>query len=370
MREKIVIKISKKFDARNFCIECELPSSGITAIFGRSGAGKTTLINAVSGLLTPDSGMITVGDRVLFCKKSKVNIDIEDRRVGYVFQDARLFPHMNVQRNLEYGIRESDTSFFQEIIELLGLSELLYRHPSELSGGEKQRVSIGRALLSKPDVLLMDEPLASLDLPRKRDVMPYLERLAQNINVPILYVTHSLNEILRLSNHMVIVDDGRVVESGPIEKVWRSPSMKPWHAFSEQSSLFKGIISDQNKHYALTKVSLSADIHLWVQFIEGEIGDAVRLRVRATDVSITLEKPAKTSIRNVINCDVVTVGGDSNNTHRRSAEVSLKLAEDCYLNAVVTQWAVEELDIRPGMTVYAQIKGVSVAQRDIALERL
>ncbi len=369
MSEKIIINFSKQFDAKNFHIECELPATGITAIFGRSGAGKTTLINALSGLVTPDSGVITVGDRVLFCDQSKINVGIEHRRVGYVFQDARLFPHMNVLRNLEYGVKSPDPEFFEEIIELLGLRELLSRPPSELSGGEKQRVSIGRALLSKPDVLLMDEPLASLDLPRKRDVMPYLERLAKSINVPILYVTHSLNEILRLSNHMLIVDDGKVVESGPIEQVWHSQSMKPWHAFSEQSSLFKGVISGQNAQYALTKVSLSAGIHLWVQFIEGAVGDAVRLRVRATDVSIVLEKPTNTSIRNVLRCDIVAVNEDSNNIHRRSAEINLKLDEECYLNAVVTQWAVEELNIKPGMTVYAQIKGVSIAQRDIALER-
>jgi molybdate transport system ATP-binding protein len=215
----------------------------------------------------------------------------------------------------------------------------------------------------------MDEPLASLDLPRKRDVMPYLERLAQNINVPILYVTHSLNEILRLSNYMLIVENGKVIESGPIEQVWHSQSMKPWHAFSEQSSLFKGIISGQNEHYALTKVSLSEDIHLWVQFIEGEIGDAVRLRVRATDVSIALEKPTNTSIRNVLRCEVVAINEGSHSMHRRSAEINLKLAKGCYLNAIVTQWAVEELNIKPEMMVYAQIKGVSVAQRDIALER-
>ncbi len=334
----IIIDVTKAFTDRTFHLKTEIPSRGITAIFGRSGAGKTTLINLVSGLVTPDSGRIEVAQRVLFDSASKLNLPIEKRKVGYVFQDARLFPHMTVKRNLCYGVTHPDTDYFDEIVELLAIGDLLTRYPSRLSGGEKQRVAIGRALLSKPQILLMDEPLASLDISRKRELMPFLEKLSHSIDIPILYVTHSLSEILRLAQHLVVVEDGKIVESDIIENVWSSSIMRSWQSFSDRSSLFKGEILEQNNYYGLTKVALTEHHYLWVQHTEGVIGEHVRLRVRANDVSIALERPSKTSIRNILSCTVQAINLGGKGTNRQSVEVILMLTSQQKLLATVTQW--------------------------------
>ncbi|MFC5079810.1 Sulfate/thiosulfate import ATP-binding protein CysA [Vibrio thalassae] len=364
----IIIDVTKAFTDRTFHLKTQIPSRGITAIFGRSGAGKTTLINLVSGLVTPDSGRIEVTQRVLFDSASKLNLPIEKRKVGYVFQDARLFPHMTVRRNLCYGVTHPDTDYFDEIVELLAIGDLLTRYPSRLSGGEKQRVAIGRALLSKPQILLMDEPLASLDISRKRELMPFLEKLSHSIDIPILYVTHSLSEILRLAQHLVVVEDGTIVESDIIENVWSSSIMRSWQSFSDRSSLFKGEILEQNNYYGLTKVALSEHHYLWVQHTQGVIGEHVRLRVRANDVSIALERPSKTSIRNILSCTVQAINLGGKGINRQSVEVILMLTSQQKLLATVTQWAIDDLALEVGQKVYAQIKGVSVSQKDVAIE--
>ena len=191
-----------------------LPAQGITAIFGLSGAGKTSLINAIGGLTKPDTGRIALNNRPLFDADKGLCLPPEKRRIGYVFQDARLFPHYRVQGNLQYGMAASMRGQFDSIVALLGIGHLLNRFPLTLSGGEKQRVAIGRALLTAPEILLMDEPLAALDLPRKRELMPYLEKLAKEVNIPILYVTHSLDEILRLAEKVLVLDNGSVLAMG------------------------------------------------------------------------------------------------------------------------------------------------------------
>ncbi|MEZ8100845.1 molybdenum ABC transporter ATP-binding protein ModC [Vibrio bivalvicida] len=351
----------------HFDIDLKLPSRGITAVFGRSGAGKTSLINVISGLTQPESGVISVGSKTLFDSARKINVPVHKRNVGYVFQDSRLFPHFKVERNLNYGVSVSDSKHFEQIVQLLSLENLLYRYPHQLSGGEKQRVAIGRALLSKPDILLMDEPLASLDLPRKREVMPFLEQLSQTVEIPIIYVSHSLNEVLRLASHLVVIDEGKVAVSGPIEEVWSSRAMKPWQSFSEQSSLFEGCVVEHNNDYALSKIELAPGVRLWVQKIEGEIGSPVRLQVRANDVSLMLAKPRHTSIRNVLPGTVSKIETHSNSQDRISVSVQVELSKECKLMATITAWARDELDLKAGNKVYVQIKGVSVTQRDIVL---
>lgn len=362
------IDVTKQFDENSFHLQASLPTKGISAIFGRSGAGKTTLINLVSGLVQPDSGHIRFNGRTIFDSKQGVDIAIEKREIGYVFQDARLFPHLSVERNLRYGVTNFDSNYFNEIVTLLAIEPLLSRYPSSLSGGEKQRVAIGRALLSKPKVLLMDEPLASLDNPRKRELMPFLEALSSRVDIPILYVTHSLNEILRLAQYLVIIDEGRIVESGLIEQVWGSKIMQSWQSFSDKSALFKGEVVAQNDTYGLTKVALTKEHYLWVQRTEAAVGEAVRLRVRANDVSIALSRAQNTSIRNILPCTIKTIAHGGKGTPRQSVEVVLALGGQCELIATITQWAVDDLQLRVGQSVYAQIKGVSVAQKDVALE--
>ncbi|PQJ63761.1 molybdenum ABC transporter ATP-binding protein [Vibrio chagasii] len=363
----LVVKYQQQLGETFFDIDLELPSSGITAIFGRSGAGKTSLINAISGLKQPDKGLISVSGTTLFDSEQGINLPTHKRNVGYVFQESRLFPHMKVSANLKYGIKGTDKVHFDQIVSLLSLDSLLDRYPARLSGGEKQRVAIGRALLSKPSILLMDEPLASLDLPRKREVMPFLENLSETVQIPIIYVTHSLNEILRLANHLVIIDQGKVVSSGVTEQVWASRAMQPWQSFSEQSSLFEGKLVEHHDDYSLSRLTLGKSTSLWVQKVSSDIGAAVRLQVRANDVSITLEQPQGTSIRNILPVTIRSVETHQQGTNKQSVAVELELESGCYLWATITLWALDELNLKVGQNVFAQIKGVSVAQRDIAV---
>ncbi|WP_154116861.1 molybdenum ABC transporter ATP-binding protein ModC [Vibrio cincinnatiensis] len=361
------VRVNKQLGDMALSVNLHLPATGITAIFGRSGSGKTSLINLISGLITPDSGQVRLPHRVLFHDQDKVSVPVEKRKIGYVFQEARLFPHYRVHGNLTYGITEKDTDYFNQIVQLLALEPLLARYPHTLSGGEKQRVSIGRALLTKPDLLLMDEPLASLDLPRKREVMPFLEQLTQTVNIPVLYVTHSMNEVLRLADHLVVLENGKTLISGPIEQVWSSSVMRPWQSFSEQSTLLSGYIAQHQTHYGLSYIWLTELVGVWVQQIDGDLHVPIRLKIRATDVSVTLEKPQKTSIRNILPAKVIKIEHLQQGENRKSIALQLALDEGCFLWSTITEWALEELKLSVGTSVYAQIKGVSIAQRDIAL---
>ncbi|WP_104402155.1 molybdenum ABC transporter ATP-binding protein ModC [Vibrio penaeicida] len=361
----IQIKVKQQLGQLHLDVDLSIPSKGITAVFGRSGAGKTSLINAVAGLSIPDDGRIEVNGKTLFCRKSNQNLPVEKRHIGYVFQDARLFPHYSVKGNLLYGTATKDDAYFKVICDLLQLHSLLGRKPIDLSGGEKQRVAIGRALLSKPSLLIMDEPLASLDLPRKREVMPFLERLANDIDVPILYVSHSLNEIIRLADHMVILNQGKLEAVGSLESVWDSQAMRPWQSFSEQSTLFDALVDSHHPQYALTALKLCDKTRLWVQKIDAEISDPVRVQVRANDVSLCLSEPHDTSIRNIIPAIIADMEVQSPSPDKQSVAIKLKLSDQCSLWCNVTQWAVDDLELEVGKKLYAQVKGVSVTQRDI-----
>ncbi|MDO6706744.1 molybdenum ABC transporter ATP-binding protein ModC [Photobacterium sp. 1_MG-2023] len=345
-------------------VDLRLPDTGIIAIFGRSGAGKTSLIHLVSGLTQPDEGRVVLGEHVLCDTFQGIDLPPEKRRIGYVFQDARLFPHYKVRGNLLYGGRgKPDPSFFDEVIHLLDIAHLLNRYPSGLSGGEKQRVAIGRALLSRPDMLLMDEPLASLDLPRKQELMPYLESLAKSVKIPMLYVSHSLDEILRLADHMVVLDQGKVVANGPLTDVWGSSVMQPWLSTREQSSILQLRVQGHHPDYPLTELEISPDIPLWVSRVRRSAGESVRVRIHANDVSVTRIKPEQTSIRNVMPARIEGI-----EQHRYQADVAvIRLRIGCsVLMANITTWALDELNLHVGDSLYAQIKGVSLSQQDLA----
>lgn len=230
----------------------------------------------------------------------------EKRRIGYVFQDARLFPHYKVRGNLRYGMAKSMTGQFDKLVSLLGIEALLDRLPGSLSGGEKQRVAIGRALLTAPELLLLDEPLASLDIPRKRELLPYLQRLAREINIPMLYVSHSLDEILHLADKVMVLEDGQVKAFGPLEEVWGSSVMHPWLPKEQQSSILKVSVLEHHPHYAMTALALG-DQHLWVNKLNQPLQSTLRIRIQASDVSLVLQPPQQTSIRNVLRAKVAIV---------------------------------------------------------------
>lgn len=330
-----------------------LPASGITAVFGVSGAGKTSLINAISGLTRPEQGRIVLNDRVLYDAEKKICLPPEKRRVGYVFQDARLFPHYNVLGNLRYGMAKSMAGQFDKLVALLGIEQLLERLPGGLSGGEKQRVAIGRALLTAPELLLLDEPLASLDIPRKRELLPYLQRLAREINIPVLYVSHSLDEILHLADKVMVLEAGAVKAFGNLEDVWGSSVMNPWLPQEQQSSILKVSVLEQHPHYAMTALALG-DQHIWVNRLDKPLLAAVRIRIQATDVSLVLQPSGNTSIRNTLRAKVV-----QNYDLDGQVEVQLDVSGRT-LWARISPWARDELNIKPGLWLYAQIKSVSI----------
>ncbi|PQJ62549.1 molybdenum ABC transporter ATP-binding protein ModC [Photobacterium angustum] len=359
--KRLKIKFKQQLGDLSLDVDLDVPMKGITAIFGRSGAGKTSLVNVLSGLTKPDSGIIKLGDRTLYSNEERIFLSPDKRKIGYVFQDARLFPHYSVRGNLNYGVKSPDPQHFDDIVRLLGIEALLNRYPSSLSGGEKQRVAIGRALLTKPDMLLMDEPLASLDMPRKQELMPYLECLAKSVNTPIIYVTHSLDEILRLADSMVMLNQGKVLISGHVNSVWSSPEMRPWLPVKEQSSLLSARINYNHPKYALTQVMLSHDSFLWVSRLHQQRGEWVRVRIFSNDVSIAREQPTQTSIRNILAARIDKIHYAEN----ERVEVKLRVGET-HLWANITAWAADELALNIGDKVYAQIKGVSVTKDDLA----
>lgn len=297
--------------------------------------------------------MISLNDRELFNSAENVCVPINQRNIGYVFQDARLFPHYTVNGNLRYGMKNTSKDEFNYIVELLGIGHLLKRYPITLSGGEKQRVAIGRALLTDPEILLMDEPLSALDLPRKRELMNYLERLSKEINIPILYVTHSLDELLRLSERVVLLANGKVEAYDVLESIWDSPLFLPWKQENEQSAVLSLPVFMHNPSYKMTALSIG-DQNIWINQVEAQINEKVRICIHSSDVSISLNKVEQSSIRNTLYGRIVKILELEN-------RVDLKLdIGGKHLWASISKWSFHDLALQLGQLVYAQIKAISV----------
>lgn len=347
------IDVKKQLGTLPLEAHLDIPSQGVTALFGLSGSGKSSLINLVSGLINPDEGVIALNDRELFNSAENVCVPINQRNIGYVFQDARLFPHYTVNGNLRYGMKNTSKDEFNYIVELLGIGHLLKRYPITLSGGEKQRVAIGRALLTDPEILLMDEPLSALDLPRKRELMNYLERLSKEINIPILYVTHSLDELLRLAERVVLLTNGKVEAYDVLESIWESPLFLPWKQENEQSAVLSLPVFMHNPSYKMTALSIG-DQHIWINQVEAQINEKVRICIHSSDVSISLNKVEQSSIRNTLYGRIVKILELEN-------RVDLKLdIGGKHLWASISKWSFHDLALQLGQLVYAQIKAISV----------
>ncbi len=332
---------------------------GITALFGRSGAGKTTVINAVAGLLRPDAGQVRFNAETL--SDTGTFLPPYQRRFGYVFQDARLFPHLNVHDNLTFGARYAPDSRIrlEEVADLLGLAPLLNRRPGRLSGGEKQRVALGRALLSQPRMLLMDEPLASLDSPRKQDILPYLERLRDGpLALPILYVSHAVDEVARLADTLVLLKDGAVAAQGPLFDVMADPAAVPLLGVREAGAVLEGEVTAHAED-GLSTLTLSSGT-LELPGVAADIGTRVRLRVMAHDVILSLDRPDGLSSRNVLRVKIDAIHpGDG-----PGAAIALSAGADKLL-ARVTARAVREMRLEAGMHCFAILKATSVAPGSI-----
>ncbi|MGU3577145.1 molybdenum ABC transporter ATP-binding protein [Brucellaceae bacterium C25G] len=326
---------------------------GVTALFGHSGAGKTTLLKMISGTLRPETGRIAIGDHVLFDKDKGIFLPPEKRRIGYVFQDARLFPNMSVARNLTYaqwaGKRRASRSF-DDIVGLLGLEKLLKRKPTHLSGGERQRVAIGRALLSDPALLLLDEPLSSLDRMRRQEILPYLEMLRDESGVPIVYVSHEIDEVARLADTLVLLSAGNVVASGPVEQVFPLIDNQSDGA----SVLLEGNVTDYDAAYQIATIDLNGTpFQITDQGVSK--GMRLRLRIRARDVSISRQKPEGLSIRNILPVKISAINDESGSF----ALLTLTYSEH-QLGARLTRKSVADLSLQVGDDVYAMVKAVSV----------
>ena len=350
--------VSKQLGEFRLDVELDVPQFGVAALFGRSGAGKTSVIAAIAGLLTPDAGRVRVEDRTLFDSSAGVDVPPHRRRVGYVFQDARLFPHFTVRGNLLYGYRRVAAGerfiSFDRIVHLLGLEALLERRPHKLSGGEKQRVAIGRALLAQPRILLMDEPLAALDAPRKREILPYIERLRDEIRLPIVYVSHALGEVLRLANHMAILDEGRVVASGTPESLTRRLDLEPLMGSTQAGALIDAEVIAHDAEFQMTLLRFAGGV-LKIPELALPQGSRVRLQIHARDVALATERPRALSIQNILEGRVSQIDASQG----PYAEVSVAVGESAII-ARVTRESVHRLRLVPGTQVFALVKSVAM----------
>jgi molybdate transport system ATP-binding protein len=334
----------------------EVPSPGVTVLFGPSGAGKSTIVLAAAGLLRLDQCRIEVDGQVMADTETGVWLPPEGRRTGLVFQDARLFPHMSVATNLRFGMRRAQpgTVKFDEVVELLGIVALLNRRPQTLSGGERQRVAIGRALLAQPHLLLMDEPLASLDSARKAEILPYLTRLKTALRLPVLYVTHDLDEVARLADSMVLLEAGHVVGFGPLPEVAARADL-PLAQRDDAAGLLHCHVVEHDPARELTRLD-AAGVSFLVPLLDVSVGSERRLRIPAREVILAGRPPEAISLHNIISGTVRRIESDP---ARRAVIVEIALPDGALL-ARVTPDAIVRLALTPGGPVLALIKSTSI----------
>ena len=353
------VDLSAKLGALNLEVRFTA-ADGVTALFGRSGAGKTTVINSIAGLLRPDRGRIVLDGQSLLDTERGIDVPRHRRRIGYVFQDARLFPHLTVRRNLLYGRwfagRRSRRGNLNEVVELLGIEHLLDRRPGLLSGGERQRVAIGRALLAAPRLLLLDEPLASLDQARKGEILPYLDRLRREAGLPILFVSHALEEVTRLATGMVLLSAGRVVAEGTVAELMARLDLRGAESDFGGGALLHAQVVSRREHDDLTVLAHPAG-EIEVPGLRLPFGQAVRLRVDARDVVLALGSAPLSgiSIRNQLRATVSGLGSAQDGT----IEVGLDVAGEA-LRARITGASAEAMGLRPGLPVLALVKSVAL----------
>jgi molybdate transport system ATP-binding protein len=341
-----MIDITVKKSRKNFNLDMSVKlGNGITALFGPSGSGKSSVLNFIAGLEQPDSGFIRVGETTLFDSAANISLPIHQRHIGYVFQDSLLFPHLAVKSNLLYGFKPGAMEF-DTIVNFLGLRDFLDRRPAKLSGGERQRVAIGRALLSSPQLLLMDEPLASLDMDRKREIFPYIEQLQSKFNIPVIYVSHAMEEVARLANHVVMMKDGKITSEG--------------NRF-ERTSILTGKAASHDAAYGLTTLTHPAGNITLAGHVP--IGTAaIRIVVRATDVTLALKPPKDISARTLLKGKISKCEAGAGPT----AIIHVKLLGGEEITAALTRKAMVEMGLSENRTIWCLLKSVSIDERWLA----
>jgi molybdate transport system ATP-binding protein len=330
---------------------------GVVALFGRSGCGKTTLVNVIAGLLEPDTAAVRLGGVTLDDTASGMRLPAERRRIGCVFQDSRLFPHFDVEGNLRYGLKRAPGGEavipFAEVVALLGLGPLLGRRPNHLSGGERQRVAIGRALLSQPRLLLLDEPLASLDAALRDEVLPYLDRLRGRLAIPVVYVSHQFDEVLRLATHLVLMEQGRVIASGELAAVSLDPALRSIVGPDAIGAVLDGEIVEREAESGFARLRLGENL---LRILSDEpVGRRVRVQLLARDLILALGDPVGLSVRNSMSATVVSVAPDDSHTDLVLLDIG-----GPHIAARITTAATRHLGVRPGLSLRVLVKSVSI----------
>jgi len=346
-------------DRQDFVLDVDLclPGSGVSALFGHSGSGKTTCLRAMAGLERAPQGYFAIGDEVWQDEARGHFVPPHQRALGFVFQEASLFPHLSVRRNMEFGQKRASTAqdglALPAVSELLGIGHLLERMPGQLSGGERQRVAIARALLAAPKILLMDEPLAALDLKRKQEILPYLERLHQELALPVIYVSHAPDEVARLADHLVLLDQGRTVASGPLNEVLARLDLP--EAFADDAGVVIQTRVAEHEADDLTRLEFAGG-EIYVSRRSEAVGTPLRCRIHARDVSLTLLPQVQSSILNCVAASVVDLAPTETPGH---VLVRLDVGNTPLL-ARITRRSAERLAIQPGLNLRAQIKAVAL----------
>jgi len=358
------VNITQAFGSFRLETQFEVEEGSITAIFGKSGAGKTSTINAIAGLTRPDVGVIQIGNTTLFDQNLKINLPIYKRQIGYVFQDDRLFPHMTVRNNLIYGTPKNrdvaNSLNLTDITGLLELAPLLERRPRTLSGGEKQRVAIGRALLSNPKLLLMDEPLASIDVQHRFEILPFIQRVREKTGITIIYVTHALEEVIFIADQIILLSEGRVTAQGTVEEIMSRLDLHPMTSRFDAGAVISAIYSGYDREFDLGELSFDGGT-LRIAGLNAEIGIHLRAHIRARDVSLMLDKPKDTSVLNVFKGELIEI------RHEDGPQLDLLINIGTPLIARITRKSLNDLNLDIGSKVYAMIKAVAIDRKTLGI---
>ncbi|MDO8926726.1 MAG: molybdenum ABC transporter ATP-binding protein [Sideroxyarcus sp.] len=352
------IRASFKMQLDSFALDASFtaPAVGVTALFGPSGSGKTTLLRCIAGLERAQGTLQVHGET---WQNDSDFMPVHKRPLGYVFQEASLFPHLSVRANLEYGFKRILPSErkvpLEQVVEWLGLIRLIDRKdPAQLSGGERQRVAIGRALLTSPRILLMDEPLSALDSNSKQEILPYLERLHRELNIPVLYVSHAMDEVARLADHLVLLEKGRVIASGALHETLASLDLPTAH-FDDAGTVLEATVAQQDEKYHLTRLDFAGG-QLWVGRVEQPFGTTVRARVLARDVSIATQPPQGSSINNILNARIEEIRDEGPD----KVIVRMQVGDAHILLSRITRRSRDLLGLHAGMYVCAQVKSIAL----------
>lgn len=356
----IEVRLQLNYPGFALKVDLKLPGRGVTALYGHSGSGKTTCLRCIAGLERAEDGFVQINDQVWQDSRNGLFVPPHKRALGYVFQEASLFPHLSVRANLEFGFkriaRQQRRVDMAHATELLGIAHLLERHPQHLSGGERQRIGIARALLTSPQLLLMDEPLAALDSKRKSEILPYLERLHDELDIPVLYVSHAQDEVARLADHIVLLSDGQALASGPIGETLARLDL-PMALGDDAGVVINGSVSAYDAHYHLLTLQLpDSALSMRVAHAPLALGKQLRIKVQARDVSLSLQAQEPSSILNRLPVTVTEEISADNNAH---VLVRLDVGGTPLL-ARITRFSRDQLQLHPGQALWAQIKAVAV----------